>query len=154
MGLFSRKKREEFMMPISGKIIELENVQDPVFSQGIMGTGLAVEINEPEVIAPISGKVTSIFPTGHALTIEGTNGINVLIHIGLDSVNLKDGTFEKMVNVDDMVNQGDLLIKVNLDSFKEAKVATTCPIIFLDKQVITICKNESVKGDTKTIKID
>jgi len=145
--IFKKSNHEGFTSPITGSLMSLSEVPDAVFSQGMMGAGFAISIEESIVSAPVSGKVVSVFPTGHAYIIEGFNGMNVLIHIGIDTVNITDGLFKIMVNQGDIVKQKDVLVEVDVNALKLANVSLICPIIFLEKQEVTMSKTGRVSRD-------
>ena len=88
MGLFSRKKKEEFVSPMTGTLLPIEQCPDPVFAGKIMGDGFAIELTGAEVTAPVSGTIATAFPTGHAYGINTDDGKEILIHIGMDTVAL------------------------------------------------------------------
>lgn len=97
--------------PISGDILPLSEVKDDVFASGAMGKGLAIRPNDGSVYAPIDGEITTIFPTGHAIGITSKEGIELLIHIGMDTVELNGEGFETFVKTGDKITKGDLLVK-------------------------------------------
>lgn len=155
MGLFGfGKKKEEFVSPMSGQIIPMEQVPDPAFSQKMMGDGFAVIPSEGTVKAPVSGTVEAAFPTGHAFGIRAEDGMELLIHIGIDTVNLGGNGFEVFVKQGDPVKQGDVLVKVDLDYVKQQGKSTVSPVIFTSGETISILKEGSVEaGEEKIIKI-
>ena len=99
-----------FMAFVSGIVIPLEQVADPVFSQKMLGDGIAILPNEGVITAPCAGKVTMLYPTLHAVGLLNDDGIEVLIHIGINTVDLKGEGFESYVTVGEVVSQGDRLI--------------------------------------------
>lgn len=109
---FKKKKKviEEIVNPIEGEIIAIEKVNDPMFSQKMLGDGFAVIPASNDVYSPVDGKVVTLFPTAHAIGIESTKGVEVLIHIGINTVELKGDHFKKFVEQGDMVKKGDKLI--------------------------------------------
>ncbi|MDD7464203.1 MAG: PTS glucose transporter subunit IIA [Anaerococcus sp.] len=127
MGLFDKfkknKKEEkqaaEVYVPAKGQVIALEDVKDPVFSKKIMGDGFAVVPEDGKIISPIDGEVSFFAETKHGLGLKGPNGLEVLVHIGLDTVELKGQGFEAKVEEGDKVKKGDLLCEVDLDFIKE-----------------------------------
>ena len=141
-------------MPFSGKLISLLDVPDEVFSDKIMGDGFAIILNDNSVIAPVSGIVRSVFPSGHAIVLETEAGVGVLIHLGL-STHLSVGLYKPLVKKDQLVQQGDLLIKVNLKKAKRQKVNLKSPIVFLTQEEVIIHReNEMVQqGDSDVITI-
>lgn len=124
--LFSKK---EFLMPIDGEIINLEKVPDEVFSQKMMGDGFAINPSSGKVYSPIDGEIKTAFPTGHAVGISNSK-LEILIHFGMDTVNLKGEGFDLKVAVGDTVKKGDLLIDIDLKSIKSKVPSTITPIIF------------------------
>lgn len=118
--------------PIKGKHIPLKDVPDPVFSEKMMGDGSAIHPEGNIVVAPISGHLTTVFPTRHAFGIEGDNGEEVLIHIGINTVELNGEHFELLVEQGDYVNVGDPLVNVDFDAIAQAGYSTITPIIVLN----------------------
>ena len=103
MGLFSRKKKEEFVSPMTGILLPIEQCPDPVFAGKIMGDGFAIELTGAEVTAPVSGTIATAFPTGHAYGINPEDGKEILIHIGMDTVALNGQGFDVKVKQGDTV---------------------------------------------------
>ncbi|OIJ18730.1 PTS glucose transporter subunit IICBA [Anaerobacillus alkalidiazotrophicus] len=116
--------------PIEGEIISLTDVPDQVFSKKMMGDGFAVVPVNGKVVSPISGKVVNLFPTKHAIGLQSKEGLEVLIHFGLDTVNLKGDGFKALVSQDDFVEKGQLLLEVDLDFVKQRVPSIATPIIF------------------------
>ena len=102
--------------PVKGRAVELEAVGDGVFSSRMLGDGIAVEPALGRVVAPVSGTLTTVFETKHAIGITSDSGVEVLIHIGLDTVNLNGKYFTAHVKDGDLVNTGDLLVEFDMDS--------------------------------------
>lgn len=98
--------RLEISSPIPGKLIPLSDVKDPAFASGAMGAGCGIEPSIGKVFAPFDAKVEVLFDTKHAIGLTGTNGESILIHIGIDTVNLKGQPFQNLVNQGDMVKKG------------------------------------------------
>ena len=122
------KKKNIMLVPMSGEIIDLENVCDPVFAQKMMGDGFAIEPTDGKVYAPFNGEIVSLFP--HAYGIKADNGIEVLIHIGIDTVKLNGDGFDVKVEQGSKVKAGDLLVEVDLEKIKSQVPAITTPVIF------------------------
>ncbi|UQZ36882.1 PTS beta-glucoside transporter subunit EIIBCA [Paenibacillus sp. PK3_47] len=122
-------KKEQIFSPLSGSVVPLSTVPDAAFSSGAMGRGLAIEPVTGEVVTPMDGTVTSIFPTGHAIGITSAAGTEVLIHIGINTVGLKGKHFTPVVKEGDAVRQGDLLIRFDLEQIKAAGYQTVTPVI-------------------------
>lgn len=121
--------RKNLQSPLTGKIMPLSEVKDPVFSSGAMGKGVAIEPTVGELRAPADGEISTIFPTGHAVGMTTDDGVEILMHIGMDTVELKGEGFEAQVKQGDHVSAGDLLVKFNLDTIKEAGYSTITPIV-------------------------
>lgn len=101
--------------PVKGIVKEIEKVNDDVFSQKMLGEGVAVVASDSNVVAPISGVITAVFPTNHAIGITSDEGVEVLLHIGIDTVELDGKGFTGYVKLGDEVNTGDQLVSVNFD---------------------------------------
>lgn len=112
-----------------GEVVGLECVPDPVFSEKMMGEGYAVIPDEGIIYAPISGKVVQIFPTCHAIGIEAAGGVEVLIHVGLDTVMLQGRGFTLRCKEGDVVQAGDVLLEVDLQYLKEEGKQTITPVV-------------------------
>lgn len=144
-GVFKKKKTEtEVLSPVNGEVIKIEEVADPVFNQKMMGEGFAVKPANGEISSPISGVVKSIFPTKHALTIEGANGLNLLIHVGLDTVALKGEGFSLQVAEGQKVNAGDALLSVDLEVLKENAKDNTVIVVFPEQADLQVVVKEGV----------
>ncbi|WP_265457001.1 beta-glucoside-specific PTS transporter subunit IIABC [Enterococcus sp. HY326] len=122
------------LSPVAGKIIPLSEVKDQVFSEGILGKGVAVEPTSNEIYAPVSGTVTTLFPTKHAIGITSEDGTEILIHIGLETVELKGDFFEAHVKQGDQVTQGQLLITADFDQIKQAGYIIQTPVVITNSQ--------------------
>ena len=136
----------EFVSPVEGKVMELSEVEDKVFSQGSMGNGFAVELTSGTVRAPFSGEVTVVFPTGHAIGMKRADGLEVLIHIGMDTVQLNGKGFSLHVKQGDYVSAGDVLVEVDLDYIKSEGKSLVSPVVFPNGQAVSL----KVQGNIKT----
>lgn len=136
----------EFVSPVEGKVMELSEVEDKVFSQGSMGNGFAVELTSGTVRAPFSGEVTVVFPTGHAIGMKRADGLEVLIHIGMDTVELNGKGFSLKVKQGDYVSVGDVLVEVDLDYIKSEGKSLVSPVVFPNGQAVSL----NVQGNIKT----
>ena len=124
------KKKELFLAPISGEIIQIEQVNDPVFSQKMMGDGFGIIPSDKTVYAPMSGTISVCFPTNHAVGIKTDNGREFLIHIGINTVELKEKVFQSFVTQGQKIKQGDKLIEIDLDLLHSLKYDSTVIIVF------------------------
>lgn len=140
--MFFKKKKEKFKLPVTGKIIPLEKVNDPVFSKKSLGDGFAIEIEGGKIYAPFSGVISLVYPTHHAYGIKNKKGTEILIHIGMDTVNLNGEGLEAFVKEGDKINQGDLIASIDIDSLKNKGYDITTPVIFVSGEKVNILKNE------------
>ena len=115
--------------PMKGTVIPLSQVSDPTFAEGILGQGVAVEPAEGKVYAPADGEVLMMFETGHAGNIQTTSGAELLVHVGIDTVNLKGKHFTAHCKSGDQVKQGDLLIEFDKDAIKAEGYQVVTPVI-------------------------
>ena len=127
---------EEVYSVADGQVVELEQVKDPVFSQKMMGDGFAVEPENGNIVSPVSGTVSSVFPTKHALGIVTEAGLEVLVHIGLDTVSLEGKPFTVHVAEGQKVAAGDLLVTADLDAIRAAGRETSTIVVFTNGDVI------------------
>ncbi|WP_428863720.1 glucose PTS transporter subunit IIA [Clostridium sediminicola] len=118
----------EIYNPIEGELISLDNVNDEVFSEKILGDGFAIIPSANKVFAPISGEVVVLFPTKHAIIIKSEIGYEIMIHVGLDTVNLKGEGFTSYINKGDIVSKGDLILSFD-KTLIDQNIDTTTPIV-------------------------
>lgn len=129
---------------MSGKCLAIEEVEDHGFASKAMGDGFAVELQGTSVLAPVSGTVMVAFPTGHAYGIKANDGREILIHIGMDTVELNGEGFHPHVKAGDIVKQGDVLVDVELDTIKNRGKSLVSPVIFTDGTSITLQKRHEI----------
>ena len=122
-------KQEAIVSPLTGVIKPLADVDDPVFSSEAMGKGIAIEPTVGKAISPVNGTIATVFPTGHAIGITSDEGAEILIHIGINTVQLEGKYFSPVVKQGDRVNKGDLLVNFDIEKIKEAGYPVTTPII-------------------------
>lgn len=120
---------KQILAPVSGRAVPMSEVNDPTFSQEILGKGVAIIPSEGRVVAPASGEVAVMFETKHAVSLRTDGGTELIIHIGLDTVNLKGDYFTAHVKQGDHVKVGDLLVEFDMESIKEAGYDVITPII-------------------------
>ncbi|EMF0091002.1 PTS glucose transporter subunit IIA [Enterococcus hirae] len=126
--------RHNLKSPLSGKVLPLSDVPDKVFSSGAMGKGLAIDPEKGELIAPADGEITTIFPTGHAVGLTTKDGIEILMHIGMDTVELEGQGFETFVKQGDQVKAGDLLVQFDIEAIKAAGYSVITPIVITNTE--------------------
>jgi len=115
--------------PLSGRVVPLESVPDPVFASGAMGSGVAVDPSAGKVFAPFDGKVVAVLPSKHAVGLISDDGVEVLIHIGIDTVQLKGEHFTCHVDAGQLVSKGDLLIEFDINAIQNAGYSVVTPVI-------------------------
>lgn len=135
---------ESFVCPMQGNLIALEDVEDQAFASKAMGDGFAVELTGNKVIAPYSGEIVVAFPTGHAYGMKADNGSELLIHIGMDTVELNGEGFTPKVKAGQRVQQGDVLVEVDIASIKQHGKSLVSPVIFTSGEAITLKKHDQV----------
>lgn len=136
-----KKKMVEIVSPIVGECVSIKEVPDPTFSQEILGKGVAIKPLEGKVYAPIDGKISTLFPTLHAVGITTEDGVDILIHVGLDTVSLKGTAFQAFVKAGDSVKKGELLLEADLQAITEAGLDTITPILICNSKE---CKEVSM----------
>lgn len=154
MFKFFKKKGhfdENIYSPIKGSCIRLEDVPDEVFSSKMMGEGIGFKLKESIIYSPLDGTVTLLAKTNHAIGIKGDNNVEVLIHIGLDTVNLKGNGFTLRVEQGERIKKGQPLIEVDFNIMKENNIDLTTPMVITNGddtgEVDIIGKGEVEVGD-------
>ena len=148
---------EDVYSVADGQVIALEQVKDPVFAQKMMGDGFAVEPANGNIVSPVSGTVSSIFPTKHALGLVTEAGLEVLVHIGLDTVSLEGKPFTVHVSEGQKVAAGDLLVTADLDAIRAAGRETSTVVVFTNAEAIKSVKLEqtgSLAAKTAVAKVE
>lgn len=140
--LFGKKRKEEYVAFMAGKLLSLEKVNDPVFSQKIMGDGFAIEPRQGKVVAPCDGEIVTVFPTGHAYGLKQKSGRELLIHLGIDTVELKGLGFKSFVSEGQKVKVGEILGEMDLEIVKEAGKLVTSMIIFTSGESVEPLKED------------
>ncbi|HJF20201.1 MAG TPA: PTS system trehalose-specific EIIBC component [Enterococcus columbae] len=142
--------------PLTGELLPLAEAKDPVFAQGTMGQGVVIEPSEGKLVAPFDGQVSLLFPTKHAIGLVSDTGVEVLIHVGLDTVELDSKGFTAHVSQGDRVKQGQLLLEVDLNVVKQAGYATQTPVIVTnsaDFQVDPKANKQAIKAGDSVITV-
>ena len=153
---FKKNKKEkeavELSAPVTGTFINITEVEDPVFSQKMMGDGFAVKPFDKEIYSPIEGTVTSVFPTKHAIGFITTNGVEGLVHMGLDTVDLDGRPFTVCVNEGDTITSDTKLALVDLDMLKTENKSSDIIVVFtnlseMNQQLEFLGKTDVSQGD-------
>ena len=136
MGLFDKLfgKKEEInpnhvYAPLAGEAVAISEVPDPTFSSGAMGNGIAIKPTDGKVCSPVNGTVDMMFDTGHAVTLVSDNGIEILIHVGLETVGLEGKPFQVKVQNGQKVKKGDILMIADLAAIEAAGLPTITPVL-------------------------
>ena len=135
--MFFKKKEFEIVSPMKGRLISIKDVPDDTFREEMIGKGVAILPDGNEIYAPTSGTITTVFPTAHAIGLTTKDGIDLLIHIGLDTVNLKGEGFAVKVQTGEEVQAGDLLLVADFEKIRQAGYRLESPLI--------ICNPEACK---------
>lgn len=153
MNLFGSKIK--LYAPMTGELVDITQVEDITFAQKFLGDGVAIRPTDGTVVAPADGTVIQVFHTKHALGLN-VKGIELLIHIGMNTVELKGNGFEVFVEEGDKVKKGDVLVKVDLDVLKEHGYPTETPIVITNMEAIKSLDKSSgnvVAGESEIMQI-
>lgn len=136
-----RARNNVLLAPLAGKVIPLSEVNDTTFAPGLLGQGVAIKPTGNKVVAPSDSKVEAVFPTGHAIALHTDEGMDILIHIGLDTVKLDGKYFTVNIEVGQVVHRGDTLIEFDREAIERAGYDVTVPIL-----VCNAVEYASIKG--------
>lgn len=165
-GIFKKKKQEtviedntlSLVSAVTGKTIPLSQVQDPVFSQKMAGDGIAIEPTDNTVVAPADGELTLIFNTKHAFALTLENGIELLVHIGLDTVSLNGEGFQQLAEQGTKVKAGTPIIKFDANFIKSKGLKLTTPVLITNPDMVKSIKAveniETISGETIVIEYE
>ena len=148
---------KEIKSPISGKVIELEKVNDPVFSSGAMGKGVAIDPTDNKVYAPFNGTIEFIADTKHAIGLLSEDGVEVLIHVGMDTVKMKGRGFNVKTSVNSKVKAGDLLLEFDRSAIEKEGYPLVTPVVITNSDEYedkALCINEEVKNGKSIINLE
>ena len=145
---FKKKKQNQIFAAMNGEIVDIEKVPDEAFAQKMLGDGVAISPSDGNVYSPVDGVVEDVTQTLHAYCIRSDDGLDVLIHVGINTVELKGEGFDVKVKAGDTVKKGDLLAKADLSLIKEKGYETYTPILITNMHVIKDinCKTGSAKA--------
>lgn len=142
------KRNFKLVAPISGKVIELEQVPDEIFSQKMAGDGIAVEAEGDLVVAPADGDLTFIFKTNHAFGMSLDNGVELLVHVGLDTVGLAGEGFERLVQEGQSVKAGEPIIRIDRNFVLERGCSLVSPVLITNVDSVKFL-NQSIGESVK-----
>ncbi len=152
-----RKKNDcTVYAPMKGRCVGIQAVSDPVFSDEILGKGVAIVPEEGTVYAPADGVISAAFPTGHAVAVTTGQGVEILIHVGLDTVNLNGKYFETFVQADQKVKKGDMLLRADLEKIKAEGYDVITPVVICNSDAfseITGLTDQETEPGTEIIRI-
>lgn len=149
---FFKKKGIELCAPLSGNAVQLSEVPDPVFAEKMVGDGMAIIPTSNKVLAPCDGKVVQIFPTNHAVGMEIDGGVDILIHVGIDTVELKGEGFKRLVEEGTQVKKGTPLLEIDFEKVKELGKPVITPFIVTNMDKVEIqSRNESTVTAGETV---
>lgn len=147
----SKVIKTKFKMPLKGTFSDISNTPDEVFAEGLLGPGFVVKPNDGKVVSPIDGTISMIYPTKHAIGITSKQGFDILIHIGIDTVNLDGQGYEALVAVGDEVKMGQQIMQIDIELLDSLNAILDTPVVFLQKQSIKVIKK---KKDVYTIEVN
>ena len=147
------KETYALVAPVSGRVMELKEVPDEVFAAKLAGDGVAIEPNEDIIVAPTDGKIVLFFKTNHAFCIRQDNGVEIMVHVGLDTVELKGEGFERLVEEGTRVKLGEPILKVNRKSILEKGYSLITPVLVTTMDIVEDIKiidsKEVVAGENR-----
>ena len=148
---FKKKQDNRVFSPIEGKFVKLQDVNDSTFSSGLMGIGFGVYPEVSSVLSPFDGEITMIFPTRHAIGLKRKDGVEMLIHIGIETVNLGGKGFEALVKSGEKVRKGQELIEFDKELLLNEKLDPTIIVIFTNYENYKITINNQVDISNKDV---
>lgn len=137
-NLFTKDSSIKISAPVSGKLVNIKEVSDPTFSEEILGRGVAIIPSGSQICAPADGTISTVFPTGHAAALTTTDGVEILIHVGLDTVKLDGKHFTIHASEGQKVSKGDLLLEADLEQIRAEGYDVITPVI--------ICNSDEFSG--------
>lgn len=138
-GLFKKKKEDNSLVlksPVVGRCFDIGEIPDEVFSSKMLGNGIGFESTEGVLYAPVDGEILQVFPTKHAVILKSKEGIEILLHIGIDTVNMKGEGFEAYVEKGQQVKSGDKLVSFNNDLIKAKAKSNLSVLVLTDNEIM------------------
>lgn len=152
------EKNIEIVAPIAGSFIAIEDIPDPVFAQKMMGEGFGIRPSNGLVVAPVDGEIINVFPTKHAIGIKANNGVELLIHVGLETVTMKGDGFNALVTQGDQVTKGDALLEFDIKKIEEQASSIISPVIITNsdtlKSITTVAPELLIQGETIVLSVE
>ncbi|MEI8631840.1 PTS glucose transporter subunit IIA [Vibrio sp. PP-XX7] len=167
MGLFDKLKKlvsddsadtgaVEIIAPLSGEIVNIEDVPDVVFAEKIVGDGIAIKPSGDKMVAPVNGTIGKIFETNHAFSIESEDGVELFVHFGIDTVELKGEGFHRVAEEGQVVKVGDTIIEFDLALLQEKAKSTLTPVVISNMDEIKELNKLSgsvIVGETPVLRV-
>jgi len=148
---FFNKQKQEILAPVDGDVVSVSCISDAVFADKVIGDGVAIIPSNGRIVAPVTGTIVTVADTLHAIGIQNSDGLDILIHIGMDTVELNGQPFKLFVKKGDKVKTGQILCKVDLNKIKEAGHGIETPVIITNMdqvENIRICEGRAKAGET------
>mmetsp|Transcript_2363 Transcript_2363/g.3289 ORF Transcript_2363/g.3289 Transcript_2363/m.3289 type:complete len:156 (-) Transcript_2363:177-644(-) len=146
----------EIIAPLSGEIVNIEDVPDVVFAEKVVGDGIAIKPTGTKMVAPVNGTIGKIFETNHAFSIESDKGVELFVHFGIDTVELKGEGFKRIAEEGQTVKAGDTIIEFDLALLEEKAKSTLTPVVISNmdeiKELSKLCGTVSV-GETPVLRV-
>ncbi len=136
----------EVVSPFTGALVALDDVNDEVFSERVMGEGVAVMPSEGRVVAPVSGTIAKLFEGGHGFAIETPEGLQILVHVGLETVHLKGDGFTVGASEGQEITAGDEIVAVDLERMSELNIDIVSPVVVISGEAVTVTASTEVKA--------
>ncbi len=136
----------EVVSPFTGALVALDDVNDEVFSERVMGEGVAVMPSEGRVVAPVSGTIAKLFEGGHGFAIETPEGLQILVHVGLETVHLKGDGFTVGASEGQEINAGDEIVAVDLERMSKLNIDIVSPVVVISGEAVTVTASTEVKA--------
>jgi sugar PTS system EIIA component len=157
--LFGKNVTEEsFVSPVTGRVVPLEEVPDPVFAEKMMGDGVAIEPSDDTIVSPIDAEIVQVFETKHAIGLKTEMGLELLVHVGLDTVNLKGEGFETFVKAGDKVAAGDKLVRFEKPVIEAKAKSCITPVIVTNYEASNftleaLFPEQAIAGETQIFQV-
>jgi glucose-specific phosphotransferase system IIA component len=139
--------------PLSGRVLPLDDVPDEVFALRIVGDGVAIRPDSGDVLAPVSGRIAKLFPGGHGVVVETAEGVQVLVHVGIDTVRLRGRGFTTVAREGQEVASGDLLVRVDLDGLRADGVELLSPVVVISGHAVVPSPREHVAAGDPLLEV-
>jgi glucose-specific phosphotransferase system IIA component len=140
--------------PFTGKVVPLDEVDDPVFSERVMGDGVAVQPRDGRVVAPVTGTLGKLFEGGHGFAIETPEGLQVLVHVGLETVRLKGDGFTVRAREGDEIAAGDDIVTVDLERMRELGIDVVSPVVVISGEAVSITAPDEVSAGDPLLEVE